>query len=397
MQEPKIPAQGPEMTPGTPRNGGAGTGKGRLVPVELGQRSYDICVGQGTLASLGEQIRRLPDGEQGTARALRAFVVSDDNVADLYSQTVLGSLQKAGIDGQLLTVRPGEASKRLPVVEKLYEDLFNHDAERRDIIIALGGGVVGDLAGFVAATFKRGLPYIQVPTSLLAMVDSSVGGKTGVNHPRGKNMIGAFYQPALVYADVAVLATLPRREWGCGLAETVKHAAIRDKDFFAYLEAKSETILDLDGPALIELVARNCQIKAAVVAQDEREANLRGILNYGHTIGHAIETVLAQRDYHHGEAVALGMVAAGRLALDRGLTEPADAQRVIGLLKAFTLPTSLPGPLPVEQLYQAMRQDKKVQQGRIKFVLLRGLGACEFVTDLTEAQLKAAIESLVQQ
>jgi len=391
MDQPKKPPHAPQNASGPCGSSHAdttGSHQATVLQVELGQRSYDICVGYGTLEGLGERLASLT----GSARA---FVVSDDNVAGLYGQTVLASLQAAGIEAHLLTVRPGEASKRLELVEQLYESLFNYDAERRDVILALGGGVVGDLAGFVAATFKRGMPYVQVPTSLLAMVDSSVGGKTGVNHPRGKNMIGAFYQPALVYADVAVLKTLPRREWGCGLAETVKHAAIRDADFLASLEAKCQTILDLDPPALIDLVARNCRIKAAVVAADEREANLRGILNYGHTIGHAIETVLAQRDYHHGEAVALGMVAAGRLARQRDALQQVDAQRIIGLLDAFGLPTSLPSPVPVERLYQAMRQDKKVEQGKLRFVLLRGLGACEFVTDLTETELKGAIESLV--
>ena len=311
----------------------------------------------------------------------------------LYAGQVAESLAAAGAPSRLVTIPPGEKSKRLAVVEQVYDRLFEFAMERSDAVVALGGGVVGDLAGFVAATFKRGVDFMQVPTTLLAMVDSSIGGKAGVNHPRGKNMIGAFHQPRLVFADVTTLRTLPRRELGCGLAETVKHAVIRDAEFFAYLEQHRQDVLALAPPVLMDLVARNCRIKAAVVSADEREIGLRAILNLGHTVGHAIETVLADRDVHHGEAVSLGLVAACRLAVQRGLMQPAEAQRVEQLLRSFELPVHLPD-LPTDDLYEAMRHDKKVKGGRITFVLPRGLGDGALVNDVTEEQAKAVIESL---
>ena len=254
-----------------------------------------------------------------------------------------------------------------------------------------------EAAGFIAATFKRGINYIQVPTTLLAMVDSGVGGKAGINLPRGKNMIGAFYQPKFVFTDIETLKTLPRRELGCGLAETVKHAVIRDGNFFEMLEANNRPIIELQSDLLVEIVVRNCRIKAEVVSLDEREANLRGILNYGHTIAHAIETVLTERDFHHGEAVALGMIAAARLATRRSLLKAEQGQRIFNLLKAFDLPTYIAGDLPVEQLYQSMRHDKKIREGKINFVLPTSLGSCTFVNDLTEKEIKNAILSLTQE
>ena len=360
---------------------------GEKVRVELGDRSYDIYVGAGILGRLGEYF------EQVCGRR-RVVVITDENVGPLYGEAALGSLRGAGIKADLLSVGAGEASKRMAVVETLYDKLFDLSVERSDAILALGGGVVGDLAGFVAATFKRGIDYIQVPTSLLAMVDSSIGGKTGINHPRGKNMIGAFHQPQMVFADTETLRTLPRRELGCGLAETVKHAVIRDGAFFDTLEANSGVILELQGELMVQLVVRNCKIKASVVAADEREAGLRGILNYGHTVGHAIETVMGSSGYHHGEAVALGMAAAGRIAVGRAMLDSQSAVRIERLLEAFGLRVSLEGAVPVDDLYAAMWHDKKVIVGKMRFVLPDSLGSCEFVSDLSEAEIKSAIASL---
>ena len=401
---------------------------GKIVTVDLGERSYPIYVGVGILEQLGGYYIR-------HCGARRAIVITDENVEPLYGQIVLKSLQDTELEAHLISVPAGEKTKRMAVVEMLYDRLFDLNVERSDAIIALGGGVIGDLAGFVGATFKRGLNYVQVPTSLLAMVDSSVGGKTGVNHPRGKNMIGAFHQPRMVFADVATLNTLPERELGCGLAETVKHGIIRDGNFFAKLERQHQAVLELEPALMVELVERNCQIKAAVVEADERESGLRGILNCGHTIGHAIETVWAAQggDIHHGEAVSLGLVAAGRLAVQRGLLKQDELERICQLLASFRLPIRLAtrsnkervGPgfakatpreqqstqqnkrvghrptlqalpadlreIPIDELYEAMRQDKKVQSGKIKFVLPKGIGDCVFVDDLTEAEIQPAI------
>ena len=361
----------------------------QIVAVELGTRSYPIYIGLDLLAHLGHAFTT-------HCPSHRAVIITDDNVAPLYAGPTQAGLTAAGVENQLITVAPGESSKRMPVVESLYDKLLDFNTERRDTIIALGGGVVGDLAGFVAATFKRGLPYVQVPTSLLAMVDSSIGGKTGINHPRGKNMIGAFHQPEFVFADITTLTTLPARELRCGLAETVKHGIIRDGDFFAHLQGNVPKILALDRDLMTDLVVRNCRIKANVVAADERESGTRGILNLGHTLGHAIETVKADHAFHHGEAVALGIVAAARLAAQRKLLSPELPERISKLLTAFGLPTSVTSPLPAPQLYQAMRHDKKNIAGKIKFVLPTSLGTCTFADDLTESEIISVINSLTQ-
>ena len=361
----------------------------QIVPVELGPRSYPIYIGADILTHLGTAFTT-------HCPSTRAVIITDDNVAPLYAHAAQTSLNNANIENQLVTVAPGESSKCIAVVESLYDKLLDFNAERRDTIIALGGGVVGDLAGFAAATFKRGLPYVQVPTSLLAMVDSSIGGKTGINHPRGKNMIGAFHQPQFVLADIATLNTLPPRELGCGLAETVKHGVLRDADFFVHLEENIPKILNLDRNFMSDLVVTNCRIKADVVASDERESGLRGILNLGHTLGHALETVFVNHDFHHGEAVALGLVAAARLAAQKKLLDPKIPDQISELLAAFGLPTSVNSPLPAQQLYQAMRHDKKNIAGKIKFVLPTALGACTFADDLTEPEIINVINSLTQ-
>jgi len=359
----------------------------QTVPVDLGPNSYSIYVGSKILSQLGEAFRR-------DSRSRHAMIITDDNVGPLYGKTVGEALSKAGVDNQIITIDNGEASKRMTVVEMIYDKLFDYGLERSGTIVALGGGVVGDLAGFVAATFKRGVPFIQVPTSLLAMVDSSIGGKTGINHRRGKNMIGAFYQPKLVFADTHTLQTLPRRELGCGLAETVKHAIIRDGMFFEHLETNTDEILQLQQNIMIDLVVRNCRIKADVVSADERESGLRRILNLGHTIGHTFETVLAERNIHHGEAVSLGTVAAAHIAVQRKMLKPDLAERIIQLLTSFQLPTSFPESLPVEELYQAMQHDKKVVAGKITFILPTSLGQCTVIDDLTKDEIFSAIESL---
>ena len=360
---------------------------GLVVTVDLDQRSYPILIGSGILTDLGRYL-------QAICGRTKIVLISDTNVEPIYASKAISGLESAQIRGDVITVPAGESSKSAATIEMIYDRLFDFNVERSDIIVALGGGVVGDIAGYVAATFKRGIGFVQVPTTLLAMVDSSVGGKTGINHPRGKNMIGAFHQPKLVFTDTDTLQTLPARELGCGLAETIKHAVIRDREFFIELEKQSQALTRLVPDTLVKIVQKNCRIKAEIVSADERESGLRSILNFGHTIGHAIETVLAEQDYHHGEAVALGMVAASRLAVKRSLLASGDCQRIINLLKALKLPIYLPGELPTDRLYRTLCHDKKIKKGKLNFVLPASIGRCTMVDDVTEAEIKDAINTL---
>jgi 3-dehydroquinate synthase len=324
------------------------------------------------------------------------LIVTDSNIARLsLPRQCQSALSELGIEPVVTIVPPGEQSKSLAQASSLYDDLVTHKADRHSLIVALGGGVIGDLAGFVAATFTRGLPLIMVPTTLLAQVDSSVGGKVGVNYPGAKNIIGAFHQPAGVWIDTETLLTLPVRELRCGLAEVVKYGVILDGPFFAELEASVGKILDQDGEALRRIVARSCQLKASVVAQDEREeTGLRAVLNFGHTIGHAIEAVAGyDGPYQHGEAVAVGMSAECRLAERLGWIAPAVADRVIALLERFGLPTKAPGLNP-DRLVAAMSRDKKNLRGQIRFVLPRSIGAVELTDTASAADIRAVLDTL---
>ena len=352
------------------------------VTVALGERSYDILVGPELLQQAGPVLRAV-------LRHPRVFVIADERVAALHFDHLAAALDGAEIAWQRLTVPPGEGSKSLATLEDLLDRLLALRIGRRDAIIALGGGVVGDLAGFAAATVLRGVDFVQIPTTLLAQVDSSVGGKTGVNSRHGKNLIGAFHQPRLVLADSRVLETLPRRELLAGYAETVKYGLIRDAAFFDWLEAKGEALVSGQDPAALrEAVARACRAKAAVVAADEREAGQRALLNLGHTFGHAFE---AEAGYDgrllHGEGVALGMVLAFELSRRMGLCPGQDALRVRRHLTRVGLPTDLAGLSTAgwssERLLDHMSRDKKVTDGRITFVLARRIG---------EAFLESAVD-----
>jgi 3-dehydroquinate synthase len=357
------------------------------VDVALGQRSYQILVGSGLLSDAGRHVAAIiPPG--------RALVISDATVAALYLDRVAKSLSAAGFTVSTATVPAGEQSKSFDQLSRLCDECFRAGLERRSLIVALGGGVIGDLAGFVAATYLRGLPFVQLPTTLLAQVDSSIGGKTGINLPGGKNLVGAFYQPALVLADVAALATLDDRQFSSGLAEVVKHAMIRDAALFARLEADAAKILARDPATLEEIVARNCAVKAAVVSADEREAGLRAILNYGHTVGHAVEAIASYGVYTHGEAVALGMVAASAIARSRGFLDDAVVVQQNNLLERFGLPTKLRRPLNPDALLEAMRHDKKVLAGRMRLVLPVAIGDTRIVDDVTDDELRAALKCL---
>jgi 3-dehydroquinate synthase len=361
------------------------------VRVALGARGYDIHIGPGVLARAGELMRPV-------LKAPRVLVVADATVAALHLDALAASLDRAGIAHAALTVPPGEASKSFRQLESLISGLLRARIERSTALVALGGGVIGDLAGFAAAIALRGIDYVQVPTTLLAQVDSSVGGKTAINTPEGKNLVGAFHQPRLVLADTGVLATLPRRELLAGYAEVVKYGAIGDRAFFSWLEAHGAGLLAGDPGALVHAVAASCRAKAAVVAADEREEGLRETLNFGHTFGHALEAETGFSDaLLHGEAVAFGMVLAARLSVARGLCPAGDLARLARHLAAAGLPTrfaDLPqNPWSPARLIEHMGRDKKVRDGRIRFVLTRGIGTAFTAPDVPVAEVAAMLEA----
>jgi 3-dehydroquinate synthase len=360
----------------------------RTIRVALGRRSYDVRVGPGLLGQLGEAVAALGEVRQ-------AVVIADAAVGDLYAAQAADALRGAGLDAPLLTFPAGEANKTLAVWGRLFDELFAlaPPVDRRTVVVALGGGVTGDLAGFLAATALRGLRWVQCPTTLLADVDASVGGKTAVDHPAGKNLIGAFHQPAGVLADVTLLRSLPAAEVGNGLAECVKHAVIRDATLLEFLEDAAEAVLACEPDAMGELVARNVAIKAAVVSADEREAGVRAHLNFGHTIGHAIEACVGYENIAHGQAVSLGMVAACRMAVARGLIEPEAGARVEGLLAALGLPVRWAG-LDAERIWQIMLHDKKTRGGQVRMVLPVVLGEVALFGDITPAGVRQAVAGL---
>lgn len=357
----------------------------RTVRVSLGDRSYSIRVGPGLLRQVGEACRQLALGR-------RCAVITDENVARFHLGPVLESLRQAGFDPVASTVPAGERTKRLSVVGRCYDQLAAARLERRSFLVALGGGVVGDLAGFVAATYLRGIPFVQVPTSLLAQVDSSVGGKVGINLRSGKNLVGAFYQPRLVLADLDTLRTLPDREYRSGLAEVIKYGLIADARLFRHLERQLPRLLAREPEVLEEVVARCCRIKAEVVAEDETESGRRAILNFGHTIGHALEAISGYGRLLHGEAIAIGQVAEARLSA-RLLGLPDEAVvRIERLLAAAGLPTRIHWTSPRwERLLAAMRLDKKVVDGRIRFVLIPEIGRAEWGHGVEEPVLRQVL------
>jgi 3-dehydroquinate synthase len=358
----------------------------RTVEVQLGERTYPIYIGPGLLGSVGARLLKL-------CPAPTAAVVSDENVAPLYADRAIASMNQAGYRTRLLVVKPGELSKSLETAAVLYGGLAEAGIERTSPVVSLGGGVVGDLTGFVAATWLRGLPFVQVPTTLEADLDAAVGGKTAVNHPAGKNLIGAFHQPRMVLIDPTTLATLDVRDLRSGLAESVKHGVIRDAALFEWQERWAESILSRDEQTLGELIERNCRIKAAVVAADERESGLRAILNFGHTIGHAIES--DQRyALRHGECVAIGMVAAAEIAVVRGMLPRSDADRIRRLLEKFGLPTRVDRTIDLSVLMAFMQKDKKIAAGRLRFVLPTAIGQAVTVSDVTPEQIAAGVRAI---
>jgi 3-dehydroquinate synthase len=340
----------------------------RIVQVSLGHRSYAIKVGSGLLSRLGVECAQLKFGQ-------RCAVITDANVGKHFAKAALKSLSASGFEPVLITVPAGEKSKRVAMVEKCYDQLAAHRLERKSFIVALGGGVVGDLAGFVAATYLRGIPFVQVPTTLLAQVDSSVGGKTGVNLKSGKNLVGAFYQPRLVLCDLDVFKTLPKREYLSGLAEVIKYGIIFDATLFKQLERNLPKLLQRDTATLRAIVARCCEIKAEVVGQDETESGLRAILNFGHTIGHAIENSSGYGKFLHGEAISIGQVAASKLSQKFLGLPSGEVARIEKLFVQAGLPVKMKfNTAQRQKLFSAMKLDKKVSAGEITFVLAQKIG-----------------------
>lgn len=366
-----------------------------IVPVSLGERSYEIVIGVGLLSNAAGLIeprlaRRAPGRLSRTAA-----IVTDGNVA-AHAEIVGRSLQSAGWRVETIAVDPGEKSKSLQTVSAIYDRLVAMRADRRTAVIAVGGGVVGDTAGFVAATYNRGLPFIQVPTTLLADVDSSVGGKVGINHPQAKNLIGAFHQPAAVLIDTTALTTLNDRDYRSGLAEVVKYGVILDAAFFETLERSAEPLNRRDSAALRGVIATSCRLKAHVVERDEFElTGLRAVLNYGHTFGHAFEALGHYDELLHGEAVAIGMVCASRLAERLGKIDPSVTQRQVRLLQSLQLPTSLPAGMAFapEAVMERMRLDKKAVAGTMRFILPTRLGHVELFDDVPESDVLAVLNA----
>jgi 3-dehydroquinate synthase len=342
----------------------------KTITIQLDSHSYDIGIGEGLLSGIGAACKAV--GLAGVAA-----VVSNPTVAPLYADQVVSSLQEAGFTPVTIEIPDGEEYKTSATLNGVYDRLIEASLDRRSFIVALGGGVVGDLAGFAAATFLRGIPFVQVPTTLLAQVDSSVGGKTGIDHPLGKNLIGAFYQPHLVLADVSTLKTLSDRHYRAGLAEVIKYGAVLDAELFTLLETRVDGLLKRDPHLLGRVIARCCEIKAWVVEQDEREGGLRAVLNYGHTLGHAFETLSGYRDLVHGEAVAIGMVQAALLSQREGCCTTSDVERITTLIQLLGLPTE-PPVVSVEELVRSLAKDKKNRSGTLQFICNHGIGSYAF-------------------
>ncbi len=367
----------------------------QTVRVHLAERSYDIIVGEQLLNGASACITNWVEQRFGSRKTPSAMVVTDSNVRK-YAETVARDLAESGWRVCVFEMSPGETSKRLEVISEAYDQLVEFKADRRTVVIAVGGGVVGDAAGFMAATFVRGLPFVQVPTTLLADVDSSVGGKVGINHPQAKNLIGAFHQPLGVLIDTSLLSTLPDRDYRSGLAEVIKYGVILDADFFSTLEANVDAINQREAAILRQAIARSCQLKADVVQEDEFETTgLRAVLNYGHTFCHAFEALSGYGELLHGEAVSIGMVCASQLAEKLNRISQQETQRQIDLLSAVHLPVQLPNPqhMSIDDVIDRMQLDKKTVAGKLRFVLPTKIGHVELVDDVPEELVREVLIS----
>ena len=358
----------------------------KKIDINLSERSYRIVIVPGLLNDVSNKLSKIVSKKN-------VLIITDDNVNKLYGKKVLEEVNSIADKASIASITPGEASKTLSTVETLYHKAVASGLDRSSAIIALGGGVVGDIAGFVAASYMRGIDLIQIPTSLLAMVDSSAGGKTGVDLPEGKNLVGAFWQPKKVLIDPEVLKTLPKREIGCGLAEVVKYAMIFDEKFFSFLESNVKQLNELDATVYSSIIAKCCELKADIVEKDERETSgLRIVLNYGHTFAHAIETITGYKKINHGEAVAIGMCMAASLAVDDARLDDAAELRQENLLRKLHLPCSIEGIKP-SQIYDAMTKDKKTISGKLRFILPDTIGEATVVENIEKQLILNAIRN----
>ncbi|MEN8261911.1 MAG: 3-dehydroquinate synthase [Nitrospirota bacterium] len=354
------------------------------VTVDLGERSYNIVIGSKILQRLGLRVKEF--------RPSRVAIVSNQTIFPMYGDILLKSLREYNIEPEIFLIPDGEEYKDFLWTYYLHGELLKSRFDRNAFLIALGGGVVGDITGFVAATYMRGIRCIQVPTTLLSQVDSSVGGKTGVNHPLGKNMIGAFYQPSLVMIDVDTLRTLPEREFYTGMAEIIKYGVISDRTLFDFLGTNRNGIVS-HGDDLVKIIKRSCEIKADVVSRDEREGGLRAILNFGHTAGHAIETVTGYKTFLHGEAIGIGMCIAADLAVRMGIFQKEDAQKIKDLVRMYRLPSEIPADINITEIISAMEIDKKVKAGKLRFVLPESIGIVKIIEDADRELIKEVLAS----
>ncbi|WP_320667890.1 3-dehydroquinate synthase [Prochlorococcus sp. MIT 1307] len=362
----------------------------RRIPVEISRKPYEIIIGKGILHRIGEELNKA-----GIKKGVKILVVTNSDVAEPYSDLFIKSLKESGYEPTLLIIKAGESQKNPSSISLIHDAAFAAKLERGSLMIAFGGGVVGDMTGFAAATWLRGVSVVQVPTTLLAMVDASIGGKTGVNHKGGKNLIGAFHQPKLVLIDPLTLKTLPVREFRAGMAEVIKYAVIGDTKLFSLLEKHNDLsdLIELDYETLEEIISRSCSSKANIVALDEHESGIRAILNYGHTLGHAIETLCGYGTWLHGEAVSIGMVAIGELAIQLGSWSEDDANRQKALLKKAGLPTTWP-KLNIEDVCQSLLGDKKVKEGKICFIIPKKIGVVGIKDDVNISSIKECLSRI---
>lgn len=361
----------------------------RKVRVGLGEKSYDIIISTDS-QELDNELEQFA-ANKGYSR--KVLLIDDSNTAPLYGERIQNILKKVGLDPVEYTIPAGESSKAFKQAEDIYTVAIEHGLDRKSAVFALGGGVVGDLAGFIAATYMRGIGFVQIPTSLLAQVDSSVGGKVAVNHPLGKNLIGAFYQPQAVFMDVNMLSTLPKREISTGLGEIVKYGIIYDKEFFEFLESHKNEAMNLEQETAVHMIARSCEIKAAVVSKDEKESGLRAILNFGHTLAHSIEKNTGYTVYNHGEAVGIGMVGAAYISRELGRISMDEYNKAVKLIGEMGLPLKVEG-CNADALYQAIFHDKKTINGHVNWVLMDEIGKVSVTSQVPENVVKEAINSI---
>ncbi|ARV63028.1 3-dehydroquinate synthase [Nostocales cyanobacterium HT-58-2] len=360
-----------------------------IINVNLPQQSYEIAIAPGSIDKLGEMMSNLKLGQ-------KVLLVSNPSVYKSYGEKALASLEAAGYKVASCILPAGERYKTLSSIQKIYDTALENRIERSSTMVALGGGVIGDMTGFAAATWLRGINFVQVPTSLLAMVDAAIGGKTGVNHPQGKNLIGAFHQPRLVLIDPEVLKTLPARELRAGMAEVIKYGIIWDAQLFAQMEESQrlDQLRYIKAELIEAILNRSCQAKADVVSKDEKEAGLRAILNYGHTIGHAVESLTGYRVVNHGEAVAIGMVAAGQIAVKLGMWQKEETERQDALIQKAGLPTQLPSGVDIEAIIEALQVDKKVEAGKVRFILPTQIGVVTITDQVPSDTIREVLRGM---